>query len=219
MILIVSGTAVFWFLEHGHALAGRSFSESLYISLFQSITCRTAGFNSMDIAALNPSTLTMMLGLMFVGASPGSCGGGVKTTTLALIAAFTWSRIRRKRRVNIFNKSVPIETVNRSLSLTLVAAGIIGVIFFMILAGDTVAGAVSATGKETFLAYLFETVSAFGTVGLSMGITSTLSTWDKELIILLMVIGRVGVLTFSYIIIGGGVTNGVEYSEENVMIG
>jgi trk system potassium uptake protein TrkH len=219
MALIVTGTAVYWFLEYGHSLADKSFSESLQVSLFQSITCRTAGFNSMDIATLNPSTLTMMLGLMFFGASPGSCGGGVKTTTLALIVAFTWTRIRRKRRVNIFNKSVPVETVNRSLSLTLVAASIIGVIFFMILAGDTVAGRAPSTGNETFLAYLFETVSAFGTVGLSMGITPTLSVWGKLLIILLMMIGRVGVLTFSYIIIGGGVANGVEYSEENIMIG
>ncbi|MFN2367515.1 MAG: TrkH family potassium uptake protein [Desulfurivibrionaceae bacterium] len=219
LVLIVAGAGLYWFLEYGHSLAGKSMSESLLLSLFQSITCRTAGFNSTDIAALNPSTLTMMLGLMFFGASPGSCGGGVKTTTLALIGAFTWSRIRRKRRVNMFHKSVPIETVNRSLSLTLVAAVLIAGIFFLILAGDTVAGLHPSVGGEMFLAYLFETVSAFGTVGLSMGITPTLSAWGKLLIVLLMMIGRVGVLTFSYIIIGGGAANGVEYSEENIMIG
>ncbi|MDF1579126.1 MAG: potassium transporter TrkG, partial [Desulfobulbales bacterium] len=219
LALIVAGAGLYWFLEYGHSLAGKSISESLLLSLFQSITCRTAGFNSTDIAALSPSTLTMMLGLMFFGASPGSCGGGVKTTTLALIGAFTWSRIRRKRRVNMFHKSVPIETVNRSLSLTLVAAALIAGIFFLILAGDTVAGIHPSVGGEMFLAYLFETVSAFGTVGLSMGITPTLSAWGKLLIVLLMMIGRVGVLTFSYIIIGGGVANGVEYSEENIMIG
>jgi trk system potassium uptake protein TrkH len=218
-ILIIAGTVVYWFLEHGHTLAGKSVPESLLVSLFQSITCRTAGFNTADIAALNPSTLTMMLGLMFVGASPGSCGGGIKTTTLALIAVFTWSRIRHKRRVNIFNKSVPGETVSRSLSLTLVAASLISVVFFLILAGDTVSGTIPAGQDEMFLAYLFETVSAFGTVGLSMGVTPTLSTWGKLLIVLLMLIGRVGVLTFSYIIIGGGISDGVEYAEENIMIG
>ena len=73
--------------------------------------------------------------------------------------------------------------------------------------------------RASFLAYLFETVSAFGTVGLSMGITAALSTWDKCWLILMMIIGRVGVLTFSYIVVGAGVTDGVEYSEENLMIG
>jgi len=218
-ILILAGAGAYWFLEYGQSLVGKSAPEAAMISLFQSITCRTAGFNTADIASLNPATLTLMLGLMFVGASPGSCGGGVKTTTLALIAVFTLSRIRRRRRVNIFHKSVPTETVSRSLSLTLVAAGLIGMIFFLILAGDTVAGTISPALDEMFLAYLFETVSAFGTVGLSMGVTAMLSTWGKLLIILLMMIGRVGVLTFSYIIIGGGTANGIEYSEENIMIG
>ncbi len=219
IILIIAGAGVYWFLEYGHSLAGKSVSESFLVSLFQSITCRTAGFNSTDISSLNPSTLTLMLGLMFFGASPGSCGGGVKTTTLALIVFFTWSRIRSKRRVNISNKSIPAETVSRSLSLTLVAASLISVILFLILAGDTVTGTHPSVGGEMFLPYLFETVSAFGTVGLSMGVTPTLSAWGKLLIVLLMLIGRVGVLTFSYIIIGGGIANGIEYSEENIMIG
>lgn len=219
MILIFAGTGMYWILELGNSLAGRPLSESILVSLFQSVTCRTAGFNTADIASLNAATLTMMIGLMFVGASPGSCGGGVKTTTLALIAAFTWSRIRRKRRVNIFHKSVPPETVSRSLSLTLVAAALIVSALFLVLAGADMAGEATITESGNFLAVLFETVSAFGTVGLSMGITPLLTTWGKILIILLMLIGRVGVLTFSYIIIGGGTANGIEYSEENIMIG
>jgi trk system potassium uptake protein TrkH len=169
--------------------------------------------------SLNDATLTMMLGLMFFGASPGSCGGGVKTTTLALIAAFTWCRIRRRRRVNLFAKSVPSETVNRSLSLVLMAAGLIIGVLFLMMVGDSVAGTVPIIQGEMFLDFLFETVSAFGTVGLSLGVTPLLSTWGKLLIILLMLIGRVGVLTFSYIVIGGGMVNGLEYSEENIMIG
>ena len=218
-VLIISGTGLYWLLEYSHTLAGKSLSESLLISLFQSITCRTAGFNSADITALNDATLTVMLGLMFFGASPGSCGGGVKTTTLALIAAFTWSRIRRKRRVNMFKKSIPVETVSRSLSLLLVAAGLIGVVLFLVLASNTIGGGAAESRSGTFLAYLFETVSAFGTVGLSMGATAALSSWGKAWIILLMLIGRVGVLTFSYIIVGGSMANGLEYSEENIMIG
>jgi trk system potassium uptake protein len=160
-----------------------------------------------------------MIFLMFFGASPGSCGGGVKTTTLALLTAFTVSRIRKRRRVNIFKKSIPNETVTRSVSLVLVSIGIIGLVLFMLLVGDTLSGHEVTAPREAFLAYLFEMVSAFGTVGLSMGLTATLSMWGKCWVVLMMIIGRVGVLTFAYIIVGTGVTNGVEYSEENLMVG
>ncbi|MBN1841002.1 MAG: hypothetical protein JW883_01820 [Deltaproteobacteria bacterium] len=161
----------------------------------------------------------VILVLIQIGASPGSCGGGVKTTTLALLAAFTASRIRRKRRVNIFKKSIPNETVTRSISLILVSFGIIGLVLFMLLVGDSASGHVMPNSHGSFLAYLFETVSAFGTVGLSMGVTPDLTIWGKCWIIFMMIIGRVGVLAFAYIVVGTATSNGVEYSEENLMVG
>ena len=160
-----------------------------------------------------------MIFLMFFGASPGSCGGGVKTTTLALLTAFTFSRIRKTRRVNIFRKSLPNETVTRSVSLILVSFGVIAAVLFMLLVGDAAGVHQMTGGHGVFLAYLFETVSAFGTVGLSMGVTPQLNAWGKCWIILMMIIGRVGMLTFSYIIVGAGPTKGLEYSEENMMVG
>jgi len=219
LILIVSGAVMFAFLERQPLSEAPSLSHHILTPIFQSVTCRTAGFNTIDIAGLKDATLAMMIFLMFFGASPGSCGGGVKTTTLALITAFMISRVRRRRRVNIFKKSIPAETVTRSVSLLLVSIGIIAVIVFLILAGDAVIGRDVAAGEGLFLTYLFETVSAFGTVGLSMGITPHLSTWGKCLIILMMIIGRVGVLTFSYIILRTGSANGIEHAEENMMIG
>jgi trk system potassium uptake protein len=129
------------------------------------------------------------------------------------------SRVGRRRRVNMFKKSVPTDTVTRSISLVLTAICIIGVVLFLILSGDTVTGGEASSPRGSFLAYLFETVSAFGTVGLSMGITPALSSWDKCWIILMMIIGRVGVLTFSYLIVGTGTVIGIEHSEENMMIG
>ena len=98
------------------------------------------------------------------------------------------------------------------------SATILGVLF-LLLVGDTVAGREAACQRGLFLGYLFETVSAFGTVGLSLGITPALSTWGKSWIVLTMIVGRVGVLTFTYIIVGGGTANGVEYAEENLMVG
>lgn len=219
--LIIGGAVFFWVLETAHAMAGRPVGESIWIAVFQSVTCRTAGYNSIDIASLHDATLIVMVFLMFFGASPGSCGGGVKTTTLALIVAFTISRIRKKKRVNLFKKSIPPETVSRSLSLILVCGTLIGFVLFLILAGNAVEidFAHGAEGRFTFISYLFEAVSAFGTVGLSTGVTPALSAWGKFWIILLMLVGRVGILTFSYIIVGGGGSEGIEYAEENIMIG
>lgn len=218
-ILVVAGAGMFAFLERQALAETTSFSHRVLSPTFQSITCRTAGFNTVDIASLQDGTLAIMIFLMFFGASPGSCGGGVKTTTLALMAAFTFSRVRRKRRVNLFKKSIPSETVTRSLSLVLVSIGIIGLVLFFILAGNTNLDSGLTHAQRSFLAYLFETVSAFGTVGLSMGVTPELNTWAKCWIILMMIVGRVGVLTFSYIVVSTGQTNGIEYSEENMMIG
>ena len=188
---------MFAFLEHRYMTTPLSFRSTLLISIFQSITCRTAGFNTVDIASLSEATLSLMIFLMFIGASPGSCGGGVKTTTLALIGAFTLSRVRRTRRVNMFKKSIPGEVVNRSISLILVSIGVISLVLFMLLVGQPSGGHGPLGHHGSFLAYLFETVSAFGTVGLSMGVTPELGTWSKVWIVLMMIIGRVGVLTFS----------------------
>jgi trk system potassium uptake protein TrkH len=217
--LIFFGAVIFWLLEKPHTLSGRPFLETILISVFQSVTCRTAGFNTVDIALLSDATLMAMTGLMFFGASPGSCGGGVKTTSLALIVAFTISRVKKQKRLNLFKKSIPVETVSRSVSLILVCLSLIGLVLFLILAGNSMQSSFTPALKTRFIAYLFETVSAFGTVGLSMGITPTLSLWGKSWIILLMFIGRVGILTFAYIIIGGGTEKGREYAEENIMIG
>jgi trk system potassium uptake protein len=219
LVLIVSGAMIFAFLERQSLLASKSPAQCILVPLFQSITCRTAGFNTVDIGSLKEATLAMMIFLMFFGASPGSCGGGVKTTTLALLTAFSISRLKRKRRVNLFKKSIPTETVTRSVSLVVVSIGIISTVLFMILVGDPAAGQQVAGLRGSFLGYLFETVSAFGTVGLSMGLTPELNAWGKYWIILIMIIGRVGVLTFSYIIAGTGAVNGIEYAEENLMIG
>jgi trk system potassium uptake protein len=217
--LILGGALLFFFLEHDLVLKTDSILHRILISVFQSVTCRTAGFNTVDIASLKESTLTMMILLMFIGASPGSCGGGIKTTTIALLSVFAWSRLRGKTHVNIYKKSIPTETVNKGVTLIILSVCVIGFVLFMLLIGESFRPGNIAGNPESFLACLFETVSAFGTVGLSMGITPELGLWGKCWIGIMMIIGRVGILTFSYILTGPGGFNNIEYSEENIMIG
>ena len=218
-LLIFSGSVFFFYLERNFILKGKSLSEGILISVFQSITCRTAGFNTVDIGSLQMTTLAVMIFLMFFGASPGSCGGGVKTTTLALIGSFAWSRMKGDIRVHLFKKSIPSETIARSTSLILISLGMVAAIFFLVLISIPESTGIQNAYPNGFLVYLFETVSAFGTVGLSMGATSGLTGTGKSLIIAMMLIGRVGVLAFSYAFVGPVREKGIEYAEENVMIG
>jgi trk system potassium uptake protein TrkH len=215
--LIVAGVVLIWISERS-LMAALGPGQGLLAALFQSVTCRTAGFNTLDIASLNTATLLFMMFLMLVGASPGSCGGGIKTTTLAVLAAFSWSRLKRYKCVNLFGKTVPEATVSKSVGVLVFSLVAIGLAVFLILLADPAHGS-RVEGQRQFLTYLFEAVSAFATVGLSMGVTPALTWHGKLVIIALMIIGRVGVPAFTYIIAGGGATRGVQYAEENMMIG
>lgn len=215
--LILAGILVILVSERMLA-SSMGWGRGLLAAVFQSVTCRTAGFNTLDIASLNTATLLFMMFLMLVGASPGSCGGGMKTTTFAVLTAFSWSRLMRYKCVNLFGKTVPDDTVTKSISVLVLSLSAICIAVFAILFIDPDHGA-RVQGNRQFLSFLFETVSAFGTVGLSMGVTSVLTLPGKLVIIALMIIGRVGVPAFTYIIAGGGSTKGVQYAEENMMIG
>jgi trk system potassium uptake protein TrkH len=215
-ILIFLGAVVFLLTDMRHIGSG-SWSEMILASVFQSVTARTAGFNTVDISSMNSTALTFMMLLMVVGASPGSCGGGVKTTTLALLSKLSWSRFRGRTRVNIFRKTIPEETVTRSISMVFLSVTIIFVGFFLIL--STQQRLFKDGNHGEFLAYLFETISAFGTVGLSTGATSTLTGPGRVYIIMLMLIGRLGVTIFAYFLTNVKANGEIEYAEENVMIG
>lgn len=199
-------------------ISSLGWKNGLLTSIFQSITCRTAGFNTLDITSLNTATLLFMMFLMLIGASPGSCGGGIKTTTFAVLITYSWSRLIRRRYVNLFSKTLPDDTVSKSLFVLLFSLTTICLAVFIILFIDPDHGA-RIPGNRQFLSFLFETVSAFGTVGLSMGITPELTLPGKLVIIALMIIGRVGVPAITYIIVGGAPKKGLQFAEENLMIG
>jgi len=183
--LIAAGTLAVLLFEWGNSLAPLQWPDKLLGAYFQSITPRTAGFNTLDIAKLRHSTQFLLTVLMFIGASPGSTGGGIKTTTFGLLTAAVWSQSRGKEDTEVLGRRIPGEQVNKALAVTLTSGCLVTVVTLLL----------TLTESADFLTLLFETVSAFGTVGLSMGVTPTLTSLGRILIIVTMFAGRVGPLT------------------------
>lgn len=219
VLLIVVGWLAIFAMESGNGTFRQvPLGESLWVSLFQSVTTRTAGFNSIDLNSLGVPTIFLMIVLMFIGASPGSTGGGVKTTSLAVFVAALHSRLKGYRVTSVFKRTIPEETVSKTFTLFLLAALWIGAMTFFVLVAE-VTGSAGGQTHGVFLDYLFEVVSAFGTVGLSLGVTPKLTVTGKLLITLLMFVGRIGLLTFAFVVVRQARRDGTLYAEENIMIG
>lgn len=186
IILIVGGCILYFVLETNRSMAFDSTFDKVWISLFQSISARTAGFNTVDFSQLNTPTLFVIIMLMFVGASPASTGGGIKTTTFFVLIKSAMSIISSSRHVTFGKNTISYAVVNKAFTL----------FFFAVILICASTFALSVTEENMrFMDLLFEEVSAFGTVGLSTGITSQLSDVGKVIIILTMFLGRVGLLT------------------------
>jgi trk system potassium uptake protein TrkH len=217
-ILILSGAFLFYLFERNHIIKDVPVLTKILASFFQSVTPRTAGFNTVDIGLLTNATILLMIVLMFIGASPGSTGGGVKTTSAALLVMLMWNRLKGNLDLNIFNRTVPREIVSRSISIIFASALSIAIITSVLL----IAGGGRLTPTESrhfFVEYLFDTVSAFGTVGLSMGVTPKLNDIQKYALILMMFVGRVGPLTLAFSLSRGAGGKSLTYAEEGVMVG
>jgi trk system potassium uptake protein TrkH len=217
-ILILSGSFLFYVFERNHIIKDIPILNKVLASFFQSVTPRTAGFNTVDIGALTNATILLMLILMFIGASPGSTGGGVKTTSAALLVMLMWSRLKGNLDVSPFNRTIPREIVSRSISIIFASAFSIAIITSVLLIAG--GGKLPPTeSRHFFVEYLFDTVSAFGTVGLSMGITPKLNDIQKYALILMMFAGRVGPLTLAFSLSRSAFGKGLTYAEEGVMVG
>lgn len=210
--LLLLGTVIIFFLELNNpkTLQPLSWSGKLLASLFQSVTPRTAGSNTLNIPDLTQSTLFLVIILMFIGASPGSTGGGIKTTTFATLIGAVGSQIKGKEDVQFFKRRIEYEVIYKALTVT-----ICGLFLVMIV---TMLLTVTEPGKE-FLMILFETVSAFGTVGLSMGLTPELSPFGRAIIIFTMFAGRVGPLTIAFAITRRRKPDTFRYAKGKLMIG
>ncbi len=216
-ILIIGGTVLFFVLEFDNSLKPLSWDAKILTAIFQSITTRTAGFNSLDISTLTNPTLFVMIVLMIIGASPGSCGGGIKTTTFAINLAFIKSRFHNLSDVNIFYRRMPSHIVSKTISITFFTLFLI-ILGTMFLLFTELAEVSHQASRGMFLELLFEVVSAFATVGLSTGVTSHLSPIGRIVIILLMFIGRLGPLTVA-VAVGSKEKIHYKQAEENVLVG
>ncbi len=215
-VLILTGWVLIFIFEMGGELSSLSIKGKLFAALFQSVTARTAGFNTLDIPLMGPAALFVIVMLMFAGASPGSCGGGIKTTSVAVFFAILKDKFRGRHVISMFRRTIPDDMIARTLSIFFLAVLVVtaGLILLLVTEMDSM-----RSGSEFFLAYLFEAVSAFATVGLSMGITSALTAGGKIVLIVLMLLGRVGLLTVAYVITRQEHGRLFKYVEERVMIG
>lgn len=210
-ILLSVGFVIFFIFEYNGTMDGQSFGGKLITAIFQSATTRTAGFNTVDIGSLALPVLIFFIFLMFIGASTGSTGGGIKTTTFALVFLSAWTTIRGKKKVELFKQTIPWELLNRAFSIFLFSATVILVGIFILTISDPQIG----------LARLaFEEVSAFCTVGLTTGVTTELSSVGRTVIMISMFIGRIGTLTLAFALSSRKKeSDDYKYPKANFMVG
>ncbi|WP_072621904.1 TrkH family potassium uptake protein [Spirulina major] len=213
LILLILGTIAYLITEihNPNTLAGLSWSETFLGAAFQSVTTRTAGFNSIDFGQMGDAALLITIGFMVIGASPSGTGGGIKTTTLRILLNCTRSTLRGSEQVVMYGRTLPPSLILKAIAV-LMGSGIA-------IAIATTALALIESGKFVFIDLLFECVSAFATVGLSTGITAQLSAISQLIIILIMYTGRVGILVFIAAIVGEHPPSQLQYPEENLLVG
>ncbi|MGB6129732.1 MAG: potassium transporter TrkG [Psychrilyobacter sp.] len=235
--LVISGTIAFFIFERNNpgTIGNMGIIDALTNSFFQSVTTRTAGFNSVPMENLRPSTLFLFLILMFIGASPGSTGGGLKTTTFGIIIFYVMVILRNEKDLVISNRRIPWEILHRAMAILVISLIYITVIVFLILMTNEITSIKdlsdvalqgSLQGKTivhisnlTLDKVIFEVMSAFATVGVSQGITADLNIFGRILLILTMLIGRVGPLTFMLAFSEKIKVRSYKYPHENVLIG
>lgn len=209
LILIVSGTVLLYIFEYNNTLAEHNQFGKIVTAFFGSVTTRTAGFNTVDNSALAIPTVMVVLLLMWIGASPGSTGGGIKTSTIAIALLNFISIAKGKNKIEVFKREIAQKSVNRAYAIITLSIGVIFLSVFGVSLFDRDKGLLNIS---------FECVSAFGTVGLSRGITAALSNSSKLIIILTMFVGRVSMLTILIALFKKMALHEYRYPTEEVLI-
>jgi potassium uptake TrkH family protein len=207
-LLLTVGTIFFYLIESGNTMSNQTGFQKILTSFFQSVTTRTAGFNSVDIGKLVLPASFLFIVLMWIGASPASTGGGIKTTTFGLSLLNLFSIATGKNKVEIFKKKISESDINKAFSTIILSMIYITIAVFLL----------SLTEKFSFEDILFEVISASSTVGLSKGITAELSNWGKLIIISAMFVGRIGFLTFTLVLFRRREISSYDYVEERVIL-
>lgn len=210
-VLLVVGPIVVLSFEWTNpaTLGPLDLGDKLLSGWFQGVTPRTAGFNSIDIGALNEPTLFVISALMFIGAGPASTSGGIKVTTFAVLAYVIWSEVRGDRDVTVFRRRLPTPMIRQALAIALLSIALVVGMALVLMASDGLA----------LTPALFEASSAFGTVGLSTGVTGSISTFGHLLLVLVMLAGRVGPVTFVTALALRERARAYRYPEERPIIG
>lgn len=209
-LLLIFGGALFLFLfEQGGTIKGMSTGDQILASLFGSVTARTAGFNTVDTGALKPESKLLTTALMFIGGSPGSTAGGVKTTTIAVILIYVISNLRGESGCNVFHRRIGDEVIKRA-----------SMVFCLnLFLGLTSVTLILATSNLHMSDVLFEVYSAISTVGMTTGITRDLNVVGRIVIIILMYCGRIGSMTFALSLVAKPEAKGLSLPEEKITIG
>lgn len=209
-LILIFGGALFLFLfEQGGTISGMSTGDQILTSLFGSVTARTAGFNTVDTGALQPESKLLTIALMFIGGSPGSTAGGVKTTTIAVILIYVVSNLRGESGCNVFHRRIGDEVIKRA-----------SMVFCLnLFLGLTSVTLILATSNLRMSDVLFEVYSAISTVGMTTGITRDLNVVGRIVIIILMYCGRIGSMTFALSLVAKPEAKGLSLPEEKITIG
>lgn len=216
--LLTLGAVLFLLLEWEGVLRGMSFPRRVLVACFHSTTCRTAGFNSVDIGRLSSATLFLSILLMAVGTGPCSTGGGFKVSTLTVLILRVWSTFRGRRQINISRRTISETAVDRAFAAATGFTAVAILLLTVLLVIEPASGPYAVAAGD-FMDKAFEVVSALGTVGLSTGITPHLSAAGKLVIILLMFIGRLGPISAFVALSRGERKQAIEYAQEEPLIG
>ncbi|UJS28599.1 TrkH family potassium uptake protein [Macrococcoides canis] len=211
LLLFIVGTLTIYMFEYHHAFKSISWHKALFYAMFQSASTRSAGLTTIDLTQLTDATQFFMSGLMFIGSSPSSVGGGIRTTTFAILILFLINYSNGRNSIKVFNKEIDPIDINRSFAVMVLATLICFIGLLLILSFEN--------GKYGLLEIFFEVMSAFGTCGLSLGITADLSNLSKVVIMILMFIGRVGLISFIIMLGGKAEPEKFRYPKERIMIG
>ena len=211
-MLLVVGTMAFFLTEINNpaTLEAFSFQEKFIAAWFHSMSTRTAGFNTIDLSQMTTAGLFITMGFMFIGASPSGTGGGIKTTTFRIMYNSTKSVLRGKNQVILYQREVPSTLILKAVAVVFGTATSIVLVTILISSIDH---------QFELLPVLFEVISAFATVGLSTGITSSFAVASKFILVLAMYIGRVSILILIAALIGDPSPSTLNYPEENLLVG